>query len=137
MLWRRLWDGIPSSAYATWRELRNQSIIKEVKAYLTSMREVMPKLEMYYAGTVPGIPLPDIEDAPGCLVELERVERWGFPNAGTWADQPADYIQDIESARVGREAHKFISRAKSNITAAVDQVFANAPAPNSFAGING
>jgi hypothetical protein len=71
-------------------------------------------------------------DVPPLLIELETVERWGLPNAGTWMDQPIEYMVDLESVRVARDSYKPTKRAEQKLDA--DTIFASAPKPKAVAG---
>jgi len=83
---------------------RSQEIADEVYSFFEALAAVLPYHEAKKRGQVPqNAPVPQTPAPPDCLEELDLVERWGLPLSGTWLDQPADYMADIEAARRGRD----------------------------------
>lgn len=66
--------------------------------------------------------MPKIPPRPQPLEMLEKVDKWGFPNPGTWMDQPKDFMADIEAARDARDEYKARPREPT-----VQASFADAP----------
>lgn len=67
--------------------------------------------------------IPKAPPVPPCLEELERCEAWGFPNPGSWMDQPTEWMDDIEAAKRGR----WRGRQKQRQAVDTRSLFANAP----------
>jgi hypothetical protein len=100
--------------------------------YLQAIEKIYPLLQMATSGLGLGKIKADVPEVPLLLEELERVERWGLPNPGTWLDQPTEYMADLEAARLGRDSYK----PKQQLEQGMDQdsIFASAPPPKSVAG---
>jgi len=85
-----------------------------------------------YAGIVGLVPeaidYSTLPEHPEILDHLEKTEQWGFPNPGTWLDQPMEWLEDIEAAKAGR------SRYRTRIQAEQERkdVFKSAPPPETF-----
>ena len=90
---------------------------KEVHAYYEAIKSAQPYLDN-------GVPLEKLKiklpSRPNILDWLDRVERWGFPNPGTFLDQPVLFFAQIEGAIAGRK-QAIETKQKAN------DVFANAP----------
>jgi len=86
------------------REIRSRKIEQECYGYYAAIDKLRPILENIHL-LPPGAKLPDLPEKPSSLEQWERVERWGFPNPGTWLDQPAEYMEDVEAARRGKERY--------------------------------
>lgn len=111
---------------------RSRKIRKEVTTYLKELERVYPLLQVASSGLQIQESGPVIPDVPPLLTELETVERWGLPNAGTWMDQPCEYMTDLESVRMARNAYKPAKTAGKAID--IDAIFASAPPPKAVAG---
>lgn len=68
---------------------------------------------------------------PEVLEWLERVEKWGLPNPGTFLDQPMEFMADIEAANMGRDlALRSLGETENLFMPDIDDfdaVFASAP----------
>ena len=106
-----------ASSHRTRKE-RNETK-NEVYAYYKAIKSVQP----YINEGVPLEKLPKLPSRPEILGWLDRVERWGFPNPGTFLDQPVLFLAQIEGAEAGRK--QALAEARG---AAEDSVFRNAPA---------
>jgi hypothetical protein len=63
------------------------------------------------------------------LDHLDKVEKWGFPNPGTWMDQPKDYMDDLEAARHALQEYKTKKLETPEAKVAQQAItFADAPA---------
>jgi hypothetical protein len=78
------------------------------------------------------IPFPEM---PQPLHWLNQVETWGLPNPGTWLDQPAEFMADLEAARMGQHRYEKKQRVetKSPVTGFdpndFGPLFPDAPSP--------
>ena len=62
------------------------------------------------------------------LDHLDKVEKWGFPNTGTWMDQPKDYMDDLEAARHALQEYR--TKKAEVEKAAISQEISLADAPS-------
>lgn len=90
---------------------RTLRIADEVQAYLDFIGEKIVPYARFVG--VPGLDLPTPPPKPEPLDWLEKRERWGFPNPGTFLDQPMEWMEDLEGARIGRARHVNEQRAKT------------------------
>lgn len=90
------------------RAQRSQAIADEVYQFFKALAAALPYLDAKQQGVVlpENAKIPAVPATPEILEELDAVERWGLPNPGTWLDQSADYLEDIEAARRGRERYQ-------------------------------
>lgn len=107
---------------------RSHQIAEEVEEYL---RVVAQTIAPYIGivGLAPeAIDYSSLPERPEVLDHLEKTEQWGFPNSGTWLDQPLEWLEDIEAAKAGR------SRYQSRVEAEQrgKDVFKSAPPPEMF-----
>lgn len=84
---------------------RTLAIFTEAKDYLDRVAAALPYYEMR-AVLPQNTPLPKIPPKPLCLEALDKRERWGFPNPGTWLDQPKKYMEDLDAADAARAQFK-------------------------------
>jgi len=85
--------------------------VAATSAYASLPQEVMAQLG-----------LPKAPPYPPCLEAFDSMERWGFPNPGTWMDQPVDWMEDVQAAELGR-----LRSRRKNTRPKTSAVFANAP----------
>ena len=107
---------------------RSSQIASEVENYL---REVTQKIAPYIGivGLMPdAIDYSTLPERPEILDHLEKTETWGFPNPGTWLDQPAEWLEDLEAAKAGRSRYQTRSEAEQR----AQDVFKSAPPPEMF-----
>ena len=91
----------------------------DVYAYYQAIKSVQP----YIDHGVPLEKLPKLPSRPEILDWLDRVERWGFPNPGTFLDQPVLFLAQIEGAQAGRKRAVEQQRMPDG-----DPIFKDAPA---------
>lgn len=72
---------------------------------------------------VASLNLPKAPPVPPCLEELDRYDKFGFPNPGTWLDQPVDWFADVEAAKRG----KWRSQQKQRRAVDASRIFSDAP----------
>lgn len=73
--------------------------------------------------------MPEIPDKPPCLEALDKRERWGFPNPGTWLDQPLEYMEDLEAADAARVRFGVEQEEKAKQEAMTTQMMSMADLP--------
>jgi hypothetical protein len=107
------------------RIIRSRDIIAEVEAYMDYIENFVVPYASIPQEVVDQMDLPEPPPVPSCLEELERSEKWGFPNEGSWMDQPCEWMADIEAAQRGR----WKSQQKHRTEDASDprNIFRNAP----------
>jgi len=75
-------------------------------------------------------------DQPNVMEWLERVEKWGLPNPGTFLDQPMEFLADIEAAERGKSiAMRTLGVAENLFAPDIDNfdlIFAGAPKPEAL-----
>jgi hypothetical protein len=75
-------------------------------------------------------------DQPDVMEWLERVEKWGLPNPGTFLDQPMEFLADIEAAERGKSiAMRTLGAAENLFVPDIDNfdlIFAGAPKPEAL-----
>ena len=99
------------------RAKRSQAIADEVYQFFKALAAALPYYEAEKQGiAIPKGKVPGLPKAPEILSDLDAVEEWGLPNPGTWLDQPADYMEDIEAAKKGRERYREEQRQSSSKT---------------------
>ena len=94
------------------RQERTLAIFTAVKDYLDKIAAALPYYKMQ--GVLPqGTPMPNIPDKPSCLEALDKRERWGFPNPGTWLDQPLEYMEDLDAADAAKTRFRIEQEQKA------------------------
>lgn len=59
------------------------------------------------AGVLPqNVRLPELPMPSDCMIWSERIGRWGFPNPGTWMDQPKWFMEDMDAVERARDTFK-------------------------------
>jgi hypothetical protein len=113
-----------------YRLARDREIMDEVQGYLKASAEALMDYEINRQLRVDLRKPVEFPEEPEVLTWLERVETWGLPNPGTWLDQPAEWLADVEAARRGRDMH---NRGNKPTTVPdlndFDALFADAPPP--------
>lgn len=107
--------------------MRDTEIRREVKEYLEKTEKLMPSLEavgMLPEESMGGLAWPE---KPDCLIQLEEMEAWGFPNQGTYLDQPAGFWRDVGQAKFAREMFQLKKASQERLTTKIEDVFASAP----------
>lgn len=88
-----------------YRLKRDQEIADEVASYLEEAHEALVLngiQQLKPEAKRKPIPFPE---RPDTLYWLTRVDAWGLPNPGTFLDQPAEFLADVEAARRGRDQY--------------------------------
>ena len=86
---------------STDRYRRSLAIIQETAEYLEKLSTIIPLLEM--ADSLPqNMPRPKLPEPLECLEWVDRVEKWGLVNPGTFLDQPKWFMEDIRATNSGR-----------------------------------
>lgn len=113
------------------RLARDKEIVDEVIGYLEAGRNALVDYEINQQlpeGKREDVAFPEMPDT---LYWLGQVETWGLPNPGTWLDQPAEFMADIEAARRARQKfnreHEPLPRIPDLND--FDALFADAPPP--------
>jgi len=119
------------------RAKRTQDIIDEVKQYYTKLATFWQAKEWRKTGLVPPKKqdeLPEEPDVPDVLLWLSRVNAYGLPNPGTFMDQPVDFMEDMEAARLGEAAgqdilneYKDAGISAEEINRRIEAAFSDAP----------
>jgi len=109
---------------------RSVAIANEVEQYLTFLKEKILPYAKLGGFLPPNFKLPQPPPEPDCLDWLDKVDRWGFPVAGTWLDQPMEFMADLDAARMGKQ--RFQSKLVDMEQA--KQVFIGAPPPVAMVG---
>ena len=112
---------IPSIARShQWAAREREEARQTVQEYYERLKQAQPYVRL-------GVSLekltPKLPSRPPILDWLDRVERWGFPNPGTWLDQPILLLAQLEGAREGKE------QALSEEESPTSDVFSQAPPP--------
>lgn len=86
------------------RIVRTMQIAEEVEAYLDAVAKLAPYASLP-EGSLRGVKLPELPPRPDPMNWLDKMEAYGLPNPGTWLDQPAEFLEDMEGVRMGRQRH--------------------------------
>jgi len=90
-------------SYSPERYERSEEIKREVREYLRQLKAALPLHQM--ASVLPqNARLPELPMPPDCMIWSGRIERWGFPNPGTWMDQPKWFMEDMDAVERARDA---------------------------------
>lgn len=112
------------------RLARDREIVDEVVGYLKAASDALMDYEIQQQ--LPETMREDVEfpTMPDVLHWLGQVETWGLPNPGTWLDQPAEFLADVEAARRGRQRfNREHEPVKIPNLSDFDAMFADAPPP--------
>ena len=118
------------------RMRRTNAIVKEIEQYYVDSSDYYRQLDWQNSGLVPNKFKKDIvhPELPSLLVWMEQVDRYGLPNPGTFLDQPADFMEDIESCRLGKQRAEKTTRQRNaeqmsvaDIQAKIREVYENVP----------
>ena len=118
------------------RVRRTNAIVKEIEQYYSDSSDYYRQLEWQNSGLVPNKYKKDIThpSLPPLLVWVERVDRYGLPNPGTFLDQPADFMEDIEACKLGKQrAEKMVGEKNAEemsvaeIQAKIEEVYSDVP----------
>jgi hypothetical protein len=88
------------------RIIRSSHIAAEIRSYITAAADLQRKADWQRAGLVPERFQEDIvrPELPNLLLWLYKVDQYGFPLTGTFLDQPAEFLEDIDAARLAADA---------------------------------
>lgn len=117
-----------------WRLERDAQIGAEIKEYLSAIEKVYPILERYSRSKKK---LPDdieLPEKPPLLTWLDKVELWGFMEPGTYLDQPAVFMEDIEAAKRARDRYFREKTESKKVEMGAAAAFATAPRPQPLVG---
>ena len=115
------------------RVKRDVLIEEEVRPYIEAIKELGPYLK--YKELIPKEELNKLEvpRKPEVLIWLDRVDKWGFLEPGTYLDQQVEFMDDLETARRIREMTLREKQGTGVSQAAIDRAFAEAPTPERLA----
>lgn len=88
------------------RAARNGEIAREIEGYLDFVATRLAPYAHLDLETFKALDLPDPPERPPLLDVLDKVDKYGLPNPGSWFDQPSDWWADIEAARLGKWRHE-------------------------------
>jgi len=107
-----------------------------VKVYLKALREAVELYEIQEKLPKKQQKTVIFPEQPDILGWLERVEKWGLPNPGTFLDQPMEFMADIEAAERGKSiAVRTLNGADNLFVPDIDNfdlIFAGAPKPEAL-----
>jgi hypothetical protein len=103
----------------------------EVEGYLKAANEALLSYEINRQLPEKNREDVDFPEIPDTLEWLGKVETWGLPNPGTWLDQPAEFMADVEAARRGRQKYnrEYEPAPRVPDLSDFDTLFADAPPP--------
>lgn len=109
------------------RKRRTQAIVKEAQAYLEAAAEAVRQEDKRALLGVETGPQVEYPVEPPLLRWLDRIEQWGLPLPGTFLQQPAEFLEDVEAARLGRELYRTQPQPEDK-QVDFDRVFRGSPA---------
>jgi hypothetical protein len=118
--------------------MRELSVFSAVVEYLDKLDLVLPYYRLRESLPASSA-IPDLPERPGILEITDQVKRYGWPNGGTWMDQPKDLLvvmQAVELAKShhenkGKDAHPEITFGERM---ALDMAKDRDPTPDEIAG---